>query len=262
MTQEMLADQVHPYPRLCAHRGFCTAAPENSLPAFEAAVALGADEIEFDLWETADGEIVSTHDETLDRISTGTGTVFSHTYEELLQYDFGIRFGEAYRGLRILRFEEILQHLGRRVIMNIHIKEPDLTAPLPEPYLKKMVALIRAYGCEDYVYLMCNETVQRQLMELAPQIRRCCGGGGTVERRRQIVERAIQLGSQKLQFHRDYMTREMIEKAHAHGIVCNVFWTDDPAEAAEFYRMGVDTVLTNDFGALCHVKNQAASGSL
>ena len=44
--------------RLCAHRGFSTIAPENGMAAFGAAVALGASEIEFDLWWTKDGEIV------------------------------------------------------------------------------------------------------------------------------------------------------------------------------------------------------------
>ena len=55
------------YPSLCAHRGFSSVAPENSMPAFGAAVALGAEEIEFDLWSTKDGVLVSCHDETLER---------------------------------------------------------------------------------------------------------------------------------------------------------------------------------------------------
>ena len=45
-------DESMPYPRFCAHRGFNTIAPENSMPAFGAAVAMGAEEIEFDLWVT------------------------------------------------------------------------------------------------------------------------------------------------------------------------------------------------------------------
>lgn len=64
------SDKQAPYPRVCAHRGFPAIAPENSMPAYGAAVALGVDEIEFDLWPTKDGEIVSIHDDTLDRVST------------------------------------------------------------------------------------------------------------------------------------------------------------------------------------------------
>ena len=48
--------------KFCAHRGFNAVAPENTLPAFAAAVALGADEIEFDLWPTADGQLAVCHD--------------------------------------------------------------------------------------------------------------------------------------------------------------------------------------------------------
>ena len=76
-------DSIMPYPRVCAHRGFNTIAPENSLPAFGAAVAMGADEIEFDLWSTLDGEIVSIHDPTLSRVSDGEGYVYNKTYDEL-----------------------------------------------------------------------------------------------------------------------------------------------------------------------------------
>ena len=68
-------DSVMKYPRLCAHRGFNTVAPENTMPAFGAAVALGADEIEFDVWETKDGVLVSAHDETLERVSDGVGKI-------------------------------------------------------------------------------------------------------------------------------------------------------------------------------------------
>ena len=53
----VLPDALMPYPRVCAHRGFNTVAPENSLPAYGAAVALGAQEIELDLRETADGDV-------------------------------------------------------------------------------------------------------------------------------------------------------------------------------------------------------------
>ena len=92
------------------------------MPAFGAAVAMGAEEIEFDLWTTKDGEIVSTHDPVLDRVSDGTGYVYDYTYEELLKYDFGAKYNEEFRGLRIVKFEDILKKFACHTIMNIHIK--------------------------------------------------------------------------------------------------------------------------------------------
>ena len=126
-------NSLMPYPRVCAHRGFNSVAPENSMPAFGAAVAMGAEEIEFDLWYTKDGELVSIHDATLDRVSDGTGKVYEHTYDELKTLDFGTKHGERFAGLRILKFEEILKKLACHVIMNVHIKTIG-----QEPYSRKL----------------------------------------------------------------------------------------------------------------------------
>ena len=117
-NQIIIEDAKHPYPRLCAHRGLRSAAPDNSLPAFGAAIALGADEIELDVLPTKDGVLVSMHDRKRAKISDGTGLEYEYTYGELLKLDFGVKFSEEYRGLRVLTFEEVLRKLGRSVIMN------------------------------------------------------------------------------------------------------------------------------------------------
>ena len=61
------------------------------------------------------------------------------------------------------------------------------------------------------------------------------------------MERAIELGAEKVQLFKPYYNREMVEKAHAHGIRCNVFWSDDPEETKQFLAMGIDTILSNDY---------------
>ena len=238
-------NDIAPYPRVCAHRGFSTVAPENSMPSFGAAVAMGADEIEFDIWETLDGEIVSCHDATLDRVSDGTGRIYEHTYEEVLSLDFGSKFSEKFEKLRILRFEDILKKFSCHVIMNIHIKTKDSVCEFKRETLEKIISLVRKYDCERYVYFMCgNDNVLRMLQEMCPDICRCCGAG---RQPWEIVDRAIRYGCKKVQLFKPNFNREMIEKAHENGILCNVFWSDDPCEAIEFLDMGIDTILTNDF---------------
>lgn len=241
-------DAVMPYPRICAHRGFSTIAPENSMPAFGAAVALGAEEMEFDIWFTKDGVPVSIHDDKLDRVSDGKGKIWDYTYEELLQYDFGYKFDEKYRGLRILKFEEILQKFACHVIMNIHIKTKDDNSlePFNEDYIRELVRLIHKYDCKKYVYFMASHNVLlQQLKEIAPEIPRCCGE--KFDQLWEIVDRAIQYDCQKVQLFKPYFNQEMIDKAHAHGIICNVFWSDDVEEAKKFLDMGIDCILTNDY---------------
>ena len=89
-----------------------------------------------------------------------------------------------------------------------------------------------------------NDAVMKQLAEIAPDICRCCGGGSAPW---EIVDRAIALNCQKVQFLKPYFNREMIDKAHANGILCNVFFADDVDEAKKYLEMGIDTILTNDY---------------
>ena len=235
------SDAFMPYPRVCAHRGFNTVAPENSMAAFGAAIAMGAEEIEFDLHFTKDGEVVSIHDSTLDRISNGKGKISEYTLAELKNFDFGIKRGKQFQNLRICTFEEILKKFSCHCVMNIHLKT---LGDKPE-YLDKIVKLIKKYDCEKYVYFMSGQDcILERLQKEYPDITRCCGGG---QGRWEIVERAIKYGCKKLQFVKGYFNQAMVDKAHENDIICNVFWSDNPEETQEFLDMGVDVILTNDY---------------
>ncbi len=246
-------DEWMPYPRVCAHRGFNSVAPENSLPAFGAAVAMGAEEIEFDLWSTTDGVIVSSHDARLERVSDGEGLVCEKSFDELQKLDFGSKAGERFAGMRIATFEDILKKFACHVIMNIHIKSPNNQDPLPESTLKEIIRLIRKYDCARHCYFMCgNVAILNQLRELAPDITRCAGAGDVPE---DLVEKALATGAKRIQLYKPYFkneggveaVRRAVEKAHKHGIVCNVFFADDPEEAAAYVAAGADVILTNDY---------------
>ena len=241
-------DSVMKYPRLCAHRGFNSVAPENSMPAFGAAVALGADEIEFDLWSTKDGVLVSCHDETLERVSDGVGKIYDYTYGELLKLDFGAKCQEKFQGLKIPTFEEILQKFAGRVIMNIHVKIWDLG--FEDIKLSEIMELVHKYDAEGHVYFMTrNDKVVRDIRKSHPSLKICLGWDGDPDPNR-IVERAIALDACKVQFYNTQVTSEAVRLAHDRGILCNVYYADTPDEARRLFEMGVDTVLTNDYLAI------------
>ena len=208
---------------------------------------MGAEEIEFDLWFTKDGEVVSMHDPDLERVSNGKGKVWEHTLAQLRALDFGAKCGEQFAGLRIPTFEEILKKLACHCVMNIHLK----TAGEKPEYLDKVVRLIKKYDCEKYVYFMTgDDALLARLAAEYPEIPRCCGGGSA---KWEIVERAIRYGCAKLQLFKPYFNQEMIDKAHENGIICNVFWSDDPEEAERFLAMGIDVILTNDYHRIARV---------
>ena len=89
------------------HRGASGYAPENTMAAFEKAVELGADGIEVDVQLTKDGELVVIHDETIDRVSDGSGWVKDYTYAKLIKHNFN-RTHPEYEHAQIPTLEETL----------------------------------------------------------------------------------------------------------------------------------------------------------
>lgn len=115
--------------------------------------------------------------------------------------------------------------------------------------MKKIVSLIKKYDCEKYVYFMLETDFQiKQFKKYAPEISVCVGH--LEARPWEIVDRAIEMKCEKVQLFKPYFNREMIEKAHKNNIKCNVFWSDDPDETKEFLKMGIDTILTNDYNLI------------
>ena len=75
-----------------AHRGFSSHYPENTMLAFEHAVAAGCDGIELDVQLSKDGQVVIIHDEMVDRTTDGTGLVRDYTLEELQKFNAAAKF--------------------------------------------------------------------------------------------------------------------------------------------------------------------------
>ena len=90
------------------HRGANKIAPENTLPAFQCALAAGFSHIELDLHVTRDGGIVVHHDATLDRTTNGTGRITEHSLAELRALDAGSWFDLHFAGLQLPTLAEVL----------------------------------------------------------------------------------------------------------------------------------------------------------
>lgn len=116
------ANPVMPERGLCAHRGAMSTHPENTLPAFEEAVRLGAQMIEFDIQLTKDGALVLMHDTTVDRTTNGKGKVADLTLAELKALDAGVKMAPRFAGTRIPTFEEALAFFPKHIWLNCHLK--------------------------------------------------------------------------------------------------------------------------------------------
>lgn len=109
-------------PLVIAHRGASAYAPENTLAAFELAVAQGADLLEFDVHLSADDQPVIIHDETLDRTTSGTGRVRDRSLRELKRLDAGAWRGRTFCGQRVQSLQEVLERFRDRVGFAVELK--------------------------------------------------------------------------------------------------------------------------------------------
>ncbi|MDQ2048937.1 glycerophosphodiester phosphodiesterase family protein [Natronolimnohabitans sp. A-GB9] len=111
--------------RLIAHRGFAATAPENTIAAIRSAAEY-ADAVEFDVRRCGSGELVVIHDETIDRVTGGVGTVADSSLEELKTHTV-LESGE-----RVPTLEELLEALPTGIEVNLEIKDLGIAADVLE----------------------------------------------------------------------------------------------------------------------------------
>ena len=137
---------------IIAHAGAQGHAPPNTLEAFEAALELGADTLEMDLQVTADRDIVTIHDGTVDRTTDGTGAVADLTLAELQALDAGATWTDedgdtpfAGQGVRHATLREVFEAFPATHLI-IELKTDG-----GEAIIQPAIDLVRGYEAEDRV---------------------------------------------------------------------------------------------------------------
>jgi len=222
--------------KFCAHRGVSALMPENTLPAFAAALALGADEIEFDVRITKDKKIIVSHDNNLERISDAKGMLADYTLAELKKVNIGIKHGWQ---VGFCTAEEIFEQFANRFTFNIHVKEAGDGGWL----ISELRDMITSYNSSASCYFAGVAGELEWMVKNAPDIRRV----------------AIQLPSNAdvifdltqrydcvgVQFWHGLFDEELVMKMHEHNIFCNNFFADTYDDYTKYFGMGIDTLLTN-----------------
>ena len=132
-----------------AHRGEHRAHPENTLPAFQAAIDAGADFFELDVRTTADGRLVLMHDRTVDRTTNGAGAVREMTFEQIRALDAGAKFSPRFAGTKVPSFEEALALARGRIGVYVDSKDiapADLVAALTRADMLNPVVIYGGAG--------------------------------------------------------------------------------------------------------------------
>jgi glycerophosphoryl diester phosphodiesterase len=221
-------------PRVIAHRGASAYRPENTLAAYELAVAQAADMIEVDLHRTRDGAVVVAHDAELERIG-GRGEIGEATLAEVRTLDAGA-------GQRVPTLDELLDGFGARIPLNLELKQGSRGAYAGLPALA--VAAVRARGLSDRtLYSSFYDPVLHDLRSVDPEARIAL----LISRRapQGWVERARALGAEAVNPELPLVDRAFVERAHGEGLAVYVFTVDPLEEMQRLLALGVDGLFTN-----------------
>lgn len=153
---------------ITAHRGASLKAPDNSLAAIEYAIDDGANYIELDVRQTADGHLVLLHDKDLLRVASDPRDVWEVTLAEIQTMDAGSWFSPEFEGARIPTLVEAIELMRGRAGLYLEIK----TSPQSPDLVPRVIETLYQQNMIDQTLIAALEpSVLRQAQQLAPGIR-------------------------------------------------------------------------------------------
>ncbi|MFG0284018.1 MAG: glycerophosphodiester phosphodiesterase [Phycisphaerales bacterium JB039] len=229
-----------------AHRGSSSRAPENTLPAVEAAIEDGADIVEFDVRLTRDGALVLMHDADLMRIARDPRRVADLTLAELRAIDVGASFGAGFPATAAPTLEEVIDAARGRVGLLIELKPA-----LADGALARAVAgaLRRADFDRPVMVMSLDARELAHFRAAAPHV----PAGLTVGAAAGDLPRAdadfIAISAARLRFGTLDRLRDAGKRVHV--------WTlNDQAAMQRFLSLGVDAMITDEVALAVQMRNQ------
>lgn len=227
---------------ICGHRGASGYAPENTLEAFQLAVDLGADAVELDVQLTRDGQLLVAHDETIDRVSNGTGPIAAQTLTALKKYDFN-RVHPEYEGAKAPTLNEVFELLKpTRLMINVELKNSINPYPGME---ERCLELAAKMGMEErIIYSSFNHYSLLRVKEIDNKA--VCGLLFS-----DILVRpwkyALEVGVEALHPHfgQTIYLEDFCRKAHEAGLAVNVWTVNFERDMKRVIELGCDMMITN-----------------
>lgn len=219
--------------KIIAHRGASGYKPENTLAAFEHAIAMGADMIELDVYRLRSGELVVIHDKTVNRTTNGTGKVERHSLDEIRALDAG-------QGEQVPLLSDVLDLVDKRVPINIELKGKYTPKPLAN--LLRTYVAHKDWSPSHFVVSSFKHTMVRQFMREFPEV----PVSALVDKipfwlRPLCYDKNVQ----GINFSADSFRRQDITIARKLGKKVFVYTVNASSTAQDLHDMQVDGIFTN-----------------
>jgi glycerophosphoryl diester phosphodiesterase len=230
-------------PLIIAHRGASAVAPENTIAAFEAAIAAGADGIEFDVRLTRDGVPVVIHDETVYRTGGVRRRVADLTLNELKRIDVGgnqrvpslTQLFELFQSNNMLLYLEMKCRFGEQLRL-----------------AEACCGLIHEHGLKDRVIFECFEHSALQTVKHIDSTFRTAALFQPPASF--ILKKAKAIGAEEIALHYRLTNKRLVENARLANLKIVTWTVDDPAWVKRAQATGIDVLITNNPAALLAVR--------
>ncbi|MCP5025405.1 MAG: glycerophosphodiester phosphodiesterase [Actinomycetia bacterium] len=229
----------HPGPLAVAHRGGAGDWPENTMPAFQAAVDLGYRYVETDVHVTSDGVLVAFHDESLDRVGGRSELIREQTWAELSEVRVEGREP-------IVRFDDLLSTFPD-VKVNVDAKHDTSVDPL--------IQVLRRHDALDRVCVgsFSDQRLRRLRHELGSDVLTSAGprevarlkaaSYGVPAAAGRMVAGCVQVPIRHGRVR--IVDERFIAAAHTRGIHVHVWTIDDHDTMHDLLDLGVDGIMTD-----------------
>lgn len=224
-------------PIIEAHRGYSGVYPENTLLAFEKAVACGAPSIELDVHVTKDGEIIVMHDANVKRTTNGEGEISALTLAEIKKLDAG-----QWKGFSGVTVPTLAEALALTDSSNVHYNVEVKRFGDDGIAARKLYKLLIDHAPTDGPHVVSSFDLQALLdvRKAGTKIPLCILGSKAYE----LLPIAKDNKFQWIHSHFSTVDQAFVDAAHEAGIKVMI-WTVEVADYQKYAAMGVDKICTN-----------------
>jgi glycerophosphoryl diester phosphodiesterase len=217
---------------LFAHRGASGYEPENTLLAFERALAMGAQWIELDVY-TVEEELIVIHDDRLERTTNGTGFVMEKSLAYLRNLDAG-------KGQKIPFLREVFDLIGNRGGINIELKGPETASPTAALITATIIA--GRMTAEQFIVSSFNRKELLHFNKICPEIRIGVLISGAPWHYGRF---AGKVGAFAVHTGVNMVNRRLVADTHRRGLKIFAYTANTREDLERMQNMGVDGVFTD-----------------
>lgn len=231
------------------------------MPAFQMALEMGADMIEFDVTLSRDQIPVVIHDQTLDRTTSGKGGIQQYLSRELSELDAGLWFNKSFENTRIPTLEQILRWASDTIALNIEIKKEAFIKTNETGIVESISDLVLEFDMADQVIISSFSAEAlircRKVMPKIPRSYLISPHSWGSTRNIRLMKK---LGASGLNLKHKQMKPELMKQAESEQLPIWVYTVDDPEEMKKVIGKGATGIFTNRPDILKEVASSTLTG--